>query len=77
MKTIENLIHSTESLNVPTENKDLIAIRIANAKSYRNSTMLHNEMHNSSEQNYYNKANGCSVRAQKDNLFDYYSFLDI
>jgi hypothetical protein len=76
MKTIKNLINSAKTPKVSTENKNLIAIRTANAKSHREAVMSHNEMHNNSEQNYYNKASNCSVKAQKDNLFDYYSFLD-
>ena len=76
MKTIKNLIHSARTLKVSTENKDLIALRTVNAKSNREVAMSYNEVNNSIEQNYYNKASGCSVKAQKDNLFDYNSFLD-
>jgi hypothetical protein len=73
MKTIKNLINSTKTLKVLTENKDLIAIRKANANAHRKAEISHNELKNSAEQNYYNRASGCSVKAQKDNLFDYYS----
>lgn len=76
MKTIKNLIHSARTLKMSTENKDLIVIRAANAKSNREVAMSYNEVNNNIEQNYYNKASGCSVKAQKDNLFDYNSFLD-
>ena len=76
MKTIKNLIHSARTLKVSTENKDLIALRTVNAKSNREVAMSYSEVNNSIEQNYYNKASGCSVKAQKDNLFDYNSFLD-
>jgi hypothetical protein len=75
MKTIKNLIHSARTPKVSTENKDLIAFRTANAKSNREVVMSYNEENNSIEQNYYNKASGCSVKAQKDNLFDYNSFI--
>ena len=77
MKTIKILINSAKTLKVSTENKDLIALRAANAKSNREIAMSYNEMNIRIEQNYYNKASGCSVKAQKDNLFDYNSFLDI
>jgi hypothetical protein len=33
--------------------------------------MSNSEIRNQIEQQYYNKASGCSVRAQVDNLFDY------
>jgi hypothetical protein len=73
METIKNLIHSARTPKVLTENKDLIAFRTA--KSTREVAMSYNEVNNSIEQNYYNKASGCSVKAQKDNLFDYNSLL--
>lgn len=75
MKTIKNFINSAKTLKVSTEDKDLIAFRTANAKSNREVAMSYNEVNNSIEQNYYNKASGCSVKAQKDNLFDYNSLL--
>lgn len=75
MKTIKNLINSAKTLKVSTENKDLIAFHTANAKSHREVSMSFNEENSTIEQNYYNKASGCSVKAQKDNLFDYNSLL--
>jgi hypothetical protein len=76
MKAIKDLLNSAKSLNSATENKDLIAIHTGNAKFNREVTMSYNEANKKLEQNYYNKASGCSVKAQKDNLFDYNSFLD-
>jgi hypothetical protein len=77
MKAIKDLLNSAISINVSPENKDLIAICTGNAKSNREVIMSYNDINNSLEQNYYNRASGCSVKAQKDNLFDYNLFLDI
>lgn len=76
MKAIKQLLNSVKSLNVSTEKEDLIAIRDSYAKPSREVAMSRNEAITKLEQNYYNKASGCSVKAQKDNLFDYSSFLD-
>ena len=73
MEAIKDLLNSVKSLNVSTENEDFIAIQTSNAKSNREVVMSRNEAINNLEQSYYNKASGCSVKAQKDNLFDYYS----
>lgn len=76
MKAIKDLLNSVKSLSVSTEKEDLIAIRNSYAKPNREVAMSYNEANNKLEQNYYNKASGCSVKAQKDNLFDYSSLLD-
>lgn len=76
MKAIKDLLNSVKSLSVSTEQEDLIAIRNSYAKPSREVVMSYNEANNKLEQNYYNKFSGCSVKAQKDNLFDYSSFLD-
>jgi hypothetical protein len=74
MKAIKDLINSVNSLSVSTEKEDLIAIRSSYAKPSREVVMSRNEAVNKLEQNYYNRASGCSIKAQKDNLFDYSSF---
>jgi hypothetical protein len=71
MKPIQNLFNASEYRSDLTENQDLISNEINNAKWQRASTMSNNEAKNQIEQQYYNKASGCSVKAQKDNLFDY------
>ena len=74
MEAIKELLNSVKSLNVSTENEDFIAIQTSNAKSNPDVALSRNEANYQLEQ-YYNKASGCSVKAQKDNLFDYRSFL--
>jgi hypothetical protein len=75
MSAIKSLVKLAKSLENLTENQDLIAIRASNAKCNLEAAMSYHEVTNSIEQEYYNKASGCSVKAQKDNLFDYYSFI--
>jgi hypothetical protein len=75
MTVIKSLIKAAKSLDNLTENQDLIAIRASNAKCQQEVAMSNSEITNQLEQQYYNKASGCSVKAQEDNLFDYNSFL--
>lgn len=70
MTAIKNLI-KVASVDALTENQDLIAIHASNAKGHQEIAMSNNEARNQLEQEYYNKARGCSVKAQEDNLFDY------
>jgi hypothetical protein len=76
MTVIKSLIKVAKSLDGLTENQDLIAIRASNAKCHLEIAMSYHEVTNQLEQEYYNKASGCSVKAQADNLFDYNSFLE-
>lgn len=46
----------------------------ASAKCSLEVTMSYNEIATKAAQRYYDKASGCSVKAQKDNLFDYNLF---
>jgi hypothetical protein len=71
MTAIKDLLDSANSLKLITENKNLIAISISSAKCHQEVAMSYHEVTNQLEQEYYNKASGCSVKAQKDNLFDY------
>ncbi len=75
MTAIKSLIKAAEWLDAITENEDLIAIRTINAKCQQEVAMSTSEITNQIEQRYYNKASGCSVKAQKDNLFDYKSWM--
>lgn len=53
------------------KNKDRITMKTSNSKCRKEVAMSYNETTNQLEQDYYNKASGCSVKAQEDNLFDY------
>ncbi len=75
MKAITSLIQLANSLGDLNENQDLIAIRASNAKCHQEIAMAYHEVTSQLEQEYYNKARGCSVKAQEDNLFDYKSWL--
>ena len=74
MTAIKDLLNSTKSLNVKIEKGDSNAT--SNAKPSREVAMSRNEATSKQQQKYYNKASGCSVKAQKDNLFDYSSLLN-
>ena len=76
MKAINDLLNSVQTLTVSEKQQNLIAIHSSNARPNREIAMSRNEAINKLEQSYYNKANGCSVKAQKDNLFDYSSLLN-
>jgi hypothetical protein len=76
MKAIKDLLNSVQTLSVSDEQQHLIAIHSSNARPSREVAMSRNEAINKLEQSYYNKASGCSVKAQKDNLFDYSSLLN-
>ena len=75
MKAIKDLLNSVNSLYVSTEKEDFIATDTRYAKPSREVAMSRSEASSKLEQ-YYNKFSGCSVKAQKDNLFDYSSFLN-
>lgn len=73
MKAIENLFNADEYLHNLTENQDLISNEINIEKWQQEMTMSNSDAKNQTQQRYYNKVNGCSVKAQKDNLYDYTS----
>lgn len=77
MTTIKNQIKATNSLDDLTENRVRKTKRASNAKCNLEVAMSYHEVTNLLEQEYYNKASGCSVKAQADNLFDYESLLRI
>jgi hypothetical protein len=77
MKAINDLQNSANSLNVSTENEEVMASSDNYVEPSREVVMSRYEATNKLEQNYYNKVSGCSVKAQKDNLFDYSSFVKI
>lgn len=75
MTVIKDLAQKAKSLDASIENRDAMAVREGNAKCNLEVAMSYHEVTNQLEQEYYNKASGCSVRAQADNLFDYNSFI--
>jgi hypothetical protein len=70
MKTFKDQFNSVEPFQMSTENEDLSDSFTSYAKPSREVPMARIESSNKLEQ-YYNKASGCKVKAQKDNLFDY------
>ena len=73
-KGLFKVINTPDTLS---ENRDQITIRVRNAKCNLEAAMSYHEVSSRIEQEYYNKASGCSVRAQADNLFDYSALLKI
>lgn len=76
MSAIKSLIEVVNSMDTITENRDQMVICVSNAKCHLEAAMSYHEVTSQLEQEYYNKASGCSVKAQADNLFDYSSFLE-
>jgi hypothetical protein len=77
MTAISNLFKTSKFKDALAENQDLIANHNGRAKYHLEAALSNNEVRNIQEEEYYNKASGCSVRAQKDNLFDYKSWIKI
>jgi hypothetical protein len=75
MKAIKDQYNSAQSFKRSTEKEDLIDMQNSYAKPSREVSMARIESSNKLEQ-YYNKASGCKVKAQKDNLFDYGAALE-
>lgn len=75
MKAFKDQFNSVESFQMSTENEDSIDSFTSYAKPSREVSMARIESSNKLEQ-YYNKASGCKVKAQKDNLFDYGAALE-
>jgi len=74
MTAISNVFQISERKDALAENQDLIANHNDSAKCNLEVAMSYNEATNLQEQEYYNKASGCSVKSQKDNLFEYKSW---
>lgn len=73
--TRKTFTNNTQSANTFNTTQDSTSVRDHNAKCSLEITMSYNETANQKAQEYYNRASGCSVKAQEDNLFDYNSFL--
>ena len=59
-----------KSMAALTENQNLIAVNDSKAKCNQEIALSNNELRNQLEQKYYDRASGCSVKAQVHNLFD-------
>jgi hypothetical protein len=70
MKAFKDQFNSVEPFQMSNENEGYIDSFTSYAKPSREVSMARIESSNKLEQ-YYNKASGCKVKAQKDNLFDY------
>jgi thiaminase len=77
MTAISNLFKATQSQEALAENQDSIDSTNRNAKCSQKKALSIYEIANRLEQEFYNRACGCSVKAQEDNLFDYKSFVKI
>jgi hypothetical protein len=77
MTAISNLFKATQSKEALAENQDSNDSQNSNAKCSQRKPLTIYEIANRLEQEFYNRACGCSVKAQEDNLFDYNSFIKI
>ena len=71
MTASKNGNKTDQSHDVLNKNKTRTAIKASNSRCRKEIAMSYNDASNKLEQEYYNKASGCSVKAQEDNLFDY------
>ncbi len=74
MKSIKDMLNSAIPLNMSIEKEDVIASQNRNSITKREIIMSQSEENRKLQQNYYNKVNGCSVKPQKGNLFDFEAF---
>lgn len=77
MKASNDQQNSAKSAIRSANDQDKRATINSDVEPSRDLAQSRYEENNRREQNYYNKASGCSVKAQKDNLFDYSSFRKI
>lgn len=77
MKAISNLFKASKSQDAFAENQNVNAFDTDTNQAYFETAISNYEERNLREQAFYNKASGCSVKAQKDNLFDYKSLIKI
>lgn len=75
MITDKNIIKADKLLDALDKNKGRIAIKTSNSKCHKEVAMSYNETTNLLEQGYYDRASGCSVKAQENNIFDYDVYL--
>lgn len=77
MAAISNLFKVTQSKGSLAENQDSIDSNNSTGNSHQKKALSIYELANRLEQEFYNRACGCSVKTQEDNLFDYNSFIKI
>lgn len=77
MEADKTLNQTTKAKRFFAKNNTSTSVQNHYAKCSLEANMTYTEAGHKKVQEYYNKASGCSVKAQKDNLFDYNSLLDI
>lgn len=68
----QNLFKKNQVSGALTEKQDSNLVRVSNSKFSLETAIAYIEIANQAAHEYYKKASGCSVKEQKDNLFDYY-----
>lgn len=74
MATMTNLFKAAKFQDALAENQDLIDSNNSNARCQKGFSMYPDEVSNQLEKKYYDRASGCSVKAQKNNIFDYQGY---
>jgi len=75
MATMTNLFKAAKFQGALAENQDLIDSNNSNARCQEGFSMYPDEVSNQLEKEYYDRASGCSVKAQENNIFDYQRYL--
>jgi hypothetical protein len=75
MTATTTLFKEAKSQDPLTDNQDLFDSNNSNAKYHEAFSMYPYEAINKREQEYYDKASGCSVKAQENNIHDYQAYI--
>jgi hypothetical protein len=75
MATVTNLFKVAKIQDALAENQNLIDSNNSNAKCQEGFSMYPDDISNQLEKEYYDRASGCSVKAQENNIFDYQAYI--
>jgi len=70
-----NLFKAAKLQGAFADNQDLMENNNSNARCHEVFSMYPDEISIQLEKEYYNRASGCSVKAQENNIFDYGAYL--
>lgn len=75
MTALTNLFKAPKLQGTLVEIQDLLESDNSNAICHNGFSKYPDEVSNQLEQEYYDKASGCSVKAQENNIYDYQAYL--
>jgi hypothetical protein len=75
MVALTNLFKAAKLEGALVENQDLLDSDNSNAICHNGFSMYPDEVSSQLEQEFYDRASGCSVKAQENNIYDYRAYL--